>query len=377
MKKNLLIDALSTSGGGAASHLQNLLDNFGRQTFFKKVVVYLPKKMIRLMPKNNNIDYKYIPFGLDYFLFFRLFYQIFVLNFIIFFFNKFNCIFVTGGSHVILNKNVVTISQNLLPFVDKEVKRYSKTFFFLKLKILKFTQTLAFKLSSGIIFLHKYSQKIILNQLGETRHRTTIIPHGVKKRVKFIVNDYKKFRIIYVSNIDIYKNHDFVIKSIDLFLDRYPIFQSRLTIEFYGSKFKPAYKIFQNYLNLSKYKKNYKYFGVKKHNFIYTNKKKKNNIFLFASSCENFSVSLIEGMSYGLPIICNNLQPMKSVLKNSSVFFKYNNSESFVDKMFYLLSNFELRKKLSRKGYYNSKLYDHKRIALQTYKFLKHNSDQS
>lgn len=36
MKKNLLIDALSTSGGGAVSHLKNLLANFGRQTFFKK-----------------------------------------------------------------------------------------------------------------------------------------------------------------------------------------------------------------------------------------------------------------------------------------------------------------------------------------------------
>lgn len=375
MKKNLLIDALSTSGGGAASHLQNLLANFHRQTFFKKVVVYLPKKMIRLMPKNNNIDYKYIPFGLDYFLFFRLFYQIFVLNFIIFFFNKFNCIFVTGGSHIILNKNVVTISQNLLPFVDKEVKRYSKTFFYLKLKILKFTQTLAFKLSRGIIFLHKYSKKIILNQLREIRPETSIIPHGVKKRVKFKVNDYKKFRIIYVSNIDLYKNHDFVINSIDLFLDRHPIFQNRLTIEFYGSKFKPAYKIFQNYLNQSKYKKNYKYFGIKRHNFIYANKNKKNIIFLFASSCENFSVSLIEGMSYGLPIICNNLQPMKSVLRNSALFFKYNNSESFIDKMFYLLSNFELRKKLSSKSYCNSKLYDHKTIALRTYKFLKHNSN--
>jgi glycosyltransferase involved in cell wall biosynthesis len=375
MKKNLLIDALSTSSGGAVSHLQNLLANFGRQTFFTKVVVYLPKKTIRLMPKNKNIDYKYIPFGLDYFLFFRLFYQIFVLNFIIFFLNKFNCIFVTGGSHIILNKNVVTISQNLLPFVDKEVKRYSKTFFYLKLKILKFTQTLALKSSSGIIFLHKYSKKIILNQLREIRLKTIIIPHGIKKRFKFKVNDYKKFRIIYVSNIDFYKNHDFVIKSLDLFLDKYPIFQNRLTIEFYGSKFKPAYKIFQNYLNQSKYKKNYKYFGVKTHNFIYANENKKNIIFLFASSCENFSVSLIEAMSYGIPIICNNLQPMKSVLRNSAVFFKYNNSESFVDKMFYLLSNFELRKKISSKSYHNSKLYDHIDIALKTYKFLKHNSN--
>ena len=137
----------------------------------------------------------------------------------------------------------------------------------------------------------------------------------------------------------------------------------------------PAHKIFQNYLNQSKYKKNYKYFGVKTHNFIYANENKKNIIFLFASSCENFSVSLIEAMSYGLPIICNNLQPMKSVLRNSAVFFKYNNYESFIGKMFYLLSDFELRKKLSSKSYYNSKIYDHKKIAFQTYKFLKHNSN--
>ena len=65
---------------------------------------------------------------------------------------------------------------------------------------------------------------------------------------------------------------------------------------------------------------NFKYLGLVKKDKIYKNKKGYNTISVFASSCENFSVSLIESMAVGLPILCVNLQPMKSVLGKSGFF---------------------------------------------------------
>ena len=42
----------------------------------------------------------------------------------------------------------------------------------------------------------------------------------------------------------------------------------------------------------------------------------KSNIFIFASSCENMPITLIEGMASGLPIACSDRGPMPEVLQD-------------------------------------------------------------
>ena len=161
--KRLLIDAISTNSGGAISHLKNILINFNNQNYFQKVDVFLPKKTRSLMPKLKNINY-ISPKILSKNLILRIFWQIFFLNIIIYKKN-YNCVFITGSSHLIFFKPVVTISQNLLPFSSKEVKKYFFSLFYIKLVTLRFTQTLSFKLSSGVIFLHRYSKILYLIKL--------------------------------------------------------------------------------------------------------------------------------------------------------------------------------------------------------------------
>lgn len=367
--KKLLIDAISTNSGGAVSHLKNLLLNFNDQSYFKKVDVYLPEYTKKIMPFNKNINY-ITPKIFSKNLIFRIFWQIFFLNIIIFK-NNYSCVFITGSSHLILKKPVVTISQNLLPFSKKEIKKYFFSSFYIKLIILSITQNLSFKLSEGIIFLHKYSKKFILKNIGGLSGQTRIINHGLDTKTKKAQYYNKKYRLIYVSNIDFYKNQIFLLNSLDSFLEKYPKYKNKIIVEFFGSYYNPALNEFNEHLkNKIINKKNFTYRGLKKSKLIYKDYKKYDTISIFSSSCENFSVSLIESMSRGYPILCVNLQPMKSVLGNSAFFYKYGSIISFQKNLIKILSSKKTQKKLSIKVYKRSKIFNNNSIAKKTYSFL-------
>lgn len=367
--KKLLIDAISTSSGGAINHLKIILNNFRKQNYFEVVDVFLPESTKKRMPKIKNINYICPKFFLGN-LFLRIIWQIFVLNLIIIK-NNYHCIFVTGSSHLILAKPVVTISQNLLPFTPSEVKKYFLSFFYLKLKILYITQKFSFKLSQGVIFLHNISKNIILREIGEIKGEKKIVAHGLNTSLKKKKYRNKKYRLIYVSNIDFYKNQIFLLKAIDFFLEKNPEFKKDLNVEFFGSYYRPALNEFNSYLAKKvKNKKNFKYYGLKSSKFIYNDRKGIDTIFLFASTCENFSVSLIEGMSRGYPILCVNKQPMKSVLGSGAVFYRHESISSFYDNLSKIIFSKIKQNILSSKVYLRSKKFNDNNMAKKTYSFL-------
>ena len=205
--KKLLIDAISTSSGGAISHLRSILQNFSKQNYFDEVDVYLPHKTKKKMPNIKNVNY-ISPIFFTKNLFLRIIWQIFFLNLIVIL-RSYKCTFVTGSSHFLLSKPIVTISQNLLPFTKTEVKKYFFTSFYIKLKFLYLTQSLSLKLSDGVIFLHRYSKNFILKRIGKLKGESKVVPHGLNVNLKRHKYKHNKYRLIYVSNIDYYKNQIF------------------------------------------------------------------------------------------------------------------------------------------------------------------------
>ena len=367
--KKLLIDAISTSSGGAISHLRSILKNFSKQNYFDEVDVYLPHKTKKKMPNIKNVNY-ISPIFFTKNLFLRIIWQIFFLNLIVIL-RSYKCTFVTGSSHFLLSKPIVTISQNLLPFTKTEVKKYFFTSFYIKLKFLYLTQSLSLKLSDGVIFLHRYSKNFILKRIGKLKGESKVVPHGLNVNLKRHKYKHNKYRLIYVSNIDYYKNQIFLLKALDDFLNKNRKWVDKLKIEFYGSAFKPALKEFNRCLRYEiKNKKNFKYLGLKNFNYIYGSKKNFDTIFLFASTCENFSVSLIEGMSRGYSILCVNRQPMKSVLSKSALFYEHNSILNFQNKLKKIISSKKTQNYLSRTVFKRSKNFRDKSVASETYKFL-------
>ena len=71
-----------------------------------------------------------------------------------------------------------------------------------------------------------------------------IIHHGLNIKTSKTTYKCKKYRLIYVSNIDFYKNQIFVLKGIDSLILKYPYLKNILKVEFYGSSYKPALKNF-------------------------------------------------------------------------------------------------------------------------------------
>jgi glycosyltransferase involved in cell wall biosynthesis len=119
----------------------------------------------------------------------------------------------------------------------------------------------------------------------------------------------------------------------------------------------------------------FKYFGIVKKEKIYINKKGYTNISVFASSCENFSVSLIESIAAGLPVLCVNLQPMNSVLGNRAFYYNHNSKKDFQKQLLNMLLNKKKIKEKISTYVSHTKKYLPKTIALKTYNFLRRMSE--
>jgi len=150
------IDASHTQAGGAISHVRNLLKNLDLKKYsIDKIYVFIPKKTSKLLPNNNNIIYVN-----NYFingnLFLKIFWQIFFLKKQLRK-NKCNILLVTGGYFFINFNPIVSISQNILPFYKREVRKFFPSFFYFKLIILNFFLKKSFLKNLLVTFVN-YSQ---------------------------------------------------------------------------------------------------------------------------------------------------------------------------------------------------------------------------
>ena len=216
-------------------------------------------------------------------------------------------------------KKTVILYQNLIPFTYTEFLNYGISRQTLKIFI---TYTLykysKFK-SDGIILLNHYCKKIIENKINKIKNYK-IIPHGIDR--SFFINKFKKnvnkkyFDIVYVSPIDLYKHQWNVIEACERL--NYKVKNIRLhligSISNQISEKLLNEKLSQiNSLNVNIYGK-LRESKIKK---ILAN----SDLFLFASSCESFGLTLLEGMASDLPVLCSNKSGMKKLTENKANYF--------------------------------------------------------
>jgi glycosyltransferase involved in cell wall biosynthesis len=95
------------------------------------------------------------------------------------------------------------------------------------------------------------------------------------------------------------------------------------------------------------------------------------DIFLFASSCENLPVTLLEAMAVGLPIACSNRGPMPEVLADGGVYFDPEDNKSIADAVELLIKDDSLREKIAKQAKTLSQQYSWSRCADETWAFIK------
>ena len=164
-----------------------------------------------------------------------------------------------------------------------------------------------------------------------------------------------------------YKNQWNVIAAIAEIRKRYQI-NIKLNIVGGGSGLSLK-KMNQSKLKYDKNNKFVKLFGFSNKNQLkryYQN----SHIFIFASSCESFGITLLEAMSVGIPIACSNKSSLPEVIKNNTIYFNPENIEEIILAIIKILTNDQLRNKLAIGAKIRSKHYTWKKSAKLTWKIL-------
>ena len=94
------------------------------------------------------------------------------------------------------------------------------------------------------------------------------------------------------------------------------------------------------------------------------------DLFVFASSCENLPIILLEAMASGLPIACSKRGPMPEVLGDAGVYFDPENSPDITKTLRQLLLSSDLRAHNAQTAYEQAKNYTWERSAEETLAFI-------
>lgn len=283
--------------------------------------------------------------------------------------------FVPSGSIVTDFKPTVTMSQNMLPFEWRELRRFGFSAVTLKMLALRVVQAASFLKAAGVIFLTNYARDTIFSAIGPLKGRHIIVSHGIDER--FFISlpnlrepddftDDKPLKIVYVSTIDAYKHQWRVVEAIRLLVEA----GLPATVDFYGTA-RPAYwaRLKQALVAhdpegvLAKYRGFADYSEIEK---VYEGA----DMVVFASSCENLPNTLIEAMATGLPVACSWMGPMPEVLRDGGVYFDPVDPKSISDAIIELAENVELRGSLSAKARAYARAYSWRQCASETFTFL-------
>ena len=232
--------------------------------------------------------------------------------------------------------------QNMLPFEKTELRRFD---FLgrLKLSLIGIAQKFSLKKANGVIFLSEYALKII--SIYSPSSRKIIIPHGIAEpKNKYKINSKftskNPMKLLYVSPLYPYKHHEILVKAID------ELIKKGLNIQFkiVGGGSESAVNSLKSKIISS----NIEYVGAVSPRDI-SKYLSEANVFIFASTCENLPITMLEAMSHGLPIISSNFGVMPEILDNFSNFFfnptSLNSTKEVITKAYFQLDSLNLEAK--------------------------------
>lgn len=368
----LIIDASNIRSGGGLTHLKELLKNGDPCKFgIEKVIVWSSLSTLNKLPNKDWLEKKTHSW-LNKSTFFSFLFQMLLIS------SKATkdkgyLIFVPGGTFLGSFNKIVSMSQNMLPFEKEEINRFDSSLIRLKFRFLRLTQKFTFERSKAVIFLTQYALNNIQNSVN-LKNETVIIPHGInlsflqEPKIQNELDYYSfknPFKLLYVSIVSAYKHQWNVAQAvINLRRKGYPISLDLVGGE--GER-KSIIKL-ENVLKKDVYKC-VKFRGLVEHDklsHIYKNA----DGFVFASSCENQPIILIEAMTSGLPIISSNKGPMSEVIGEFGLFFDPTSIESIENSIVELLNNKQKRSVLSQKTYQKSLNYTWKDCSNRTFEFL-------
>jgi glycosyltransferase involved in cell wall biosynthesis len=281
-------------------------------------------------------------------------------------------LFTTDASTLCRFKPMVVLSQDMLSYEPGVMRYFGYGLARLRLLAILMVQNLAFKRAAGVIFLTRYAGKVIQQSCG-LLPAIAYIPHGVDAVFKhsqaisrWPVSGELPIRCIYVSNAEMYKHQWVVVEAISLLRKR----GYNLMLSLVGGGNGPAQQLLQDMITVADPKSVF----VKQLEFLPHTELPgllaEADLFVFASSCENMPVTLVEAMAVGLPIACSNRGPMPEVLADGGVYFNPEDSESIAVAIEQIIQSPALRLAIAQRAKTLSQQYNWKLCADETFSFI-------
>ena len=207
--------------------------------------------------------------------------------------------------------------------------------------------------SSNVIDEYKINNKkvkYILSLFVNSGNFFKAIPHGIQKKIfrEFKKNSDKKFKILYVSKYEKYKNELNLVKAcyelkkinIDVSLTLFGLDREKNLLN------SDLYK-FINKVNL-KFKDLIIIKNFKKHQNL-INIHPKFDLQVYPSKCEAFGLVILETIASSLPIICRNYPVYKEILKRNTIYFDPDKSHDIANSIKIYIINFKRKFKNTKK----------------------------
>jgi glycosyltransferase involved in cell wall biosynthesis len=366
------IDASNIKRGGGLTHLRELLAAaVPAHHGITHVIVWSCNATLQSLP-NKPWLIKQSSEILEGSIFHRLIWQRFHLQRIC---KKIvDLLFVPGGNSLCNFHPFVAMSQNILPFDSVEQKRFSWSYTRLRYKLLAFSQAKTFQNAEGTIFLTEYAKQIVSKKAKHNK-KAKVIPHGISQSFQFkpriqepidSYNSQRPFKWLYVSIINFYKHQWSVAKAINYLRQR----DFHASLDLIGPAYSPALKRYFNEISQLPDSNLYiKYHGEMEHKYLSAYYHQA-DAFIFASSCENLPIILLEAMAAGLPIACSNRGPMPEILKDAGVYFDPESPEQIANAMKTIMLSPDKRAEYADRAFKYAGEYTWSRCARQTFSFL-------
>ncbi|MBP4137805.1 glycosyltransferase family 4 protein [Flavobacterium geliluteum] len=334
------IDASRNRSGGAKAHVIGIISEGNPQDYgIDEVHIWAFKSLLDSLPDQPWLI-KHNPEDLESSLFTQIFWQCFKLEKEAKK-NEIDILFATDASTFSSFSPMVVMSQDLIQYEPGIMKIYgwgiSRLSNFMKLVF----QNKAMRQAKGVIFLTKYSMNTVQVVTGNI-NSAVVIPHGVGKSFKDEMHcpkenltNQKTIKCIYVSNTEMYKHQWNVVKAIAT------LRRKNMPVELVlaGGGTGESRKLLDEEIQKSDPNNEF----VKILEFVTPSEMPKllsnSDISIFASSCENLPVTLLESMAVGLPIASSDRGPMPEVLKEGGVYFNPMDPDSIASAVEKLIKN--------------------------------------
>jgi glycosyltransferase involved in cell wall biosynthesis len=257
--------------------------------------------------------------------------------------NKSSIMYINAG-HFYIPEIVMLVSKiKKIPYVihyHVDVGKSGKLGFLLPLYKKLFLKSVLIN-ASRIICLTN-SQKIFLcKQYGLEKNRIVVIPNGIGKeyfvRRKILKNN--SINVLFVGRLSVEKNIPRLIRAVSLL-------KNKITLHIVGEGEKK--EEIEKLISITKLN-NVILHGKKTGNDL-INMYKSSDIFVLTSDNEGIPLVLLESMATGLPIVASDIDGVKDLVGDTGILVNPLTAENFATQIDKLITNYPVRRKLSKKG---------------------------